>query len=315
MNWVIAATGSVLSLACLTAAATMSAFQSTPVAMDEGPVAFNLIDDAPIVMTRLDSMPSFDLIAMTDSVGMREVSKPAAKPSRRVIFFTQESCGPCKVWERDTVPKLTGKGWTVTRDPTEGLTAHVQIVDLADNPSLAQECDIESTPAFARIVDGKPEAVMYGQPDSWRLKEFYQGGCTDCGEKPCTCGDGTTRLVERRPNVFYVVSTLWESTDDAGECRCEDCQCDPCQCGVATSTRRIRPPSDRVPSPDFEFTGEVPPSAVFTEYDEPQGIISPEGFEQRSPSYSAGHQTYQPYQAQPFFYGGGCANGQCGARW
>lgn len=314
MNWVIAATGSVLSLACLTAAATMSAFQSARPVADDGPITFSLVDDAPIVMTRLDSMPSFDLIAMTDSVGMREVSKPTAKSSRRVVFFTQESCPPCKKWEAEIVPKLTSNGWTVTRDPTEGLTAHVQIVDMTDNPSLAQECGIEGTPAFARIVDGKPEAVMYGQPDSWRLKEFYQGGCDVCDSKPCTCGDGTTRLVERRPDVFYVVSTLWESSNDAGECRCEDCKCDPCRCGATGSTRRIRPPSDRVPSPDFEFTGMVEPSAVFTEYDEPQGILDPEGFEQRSPSYSAGVQTYQPYQVQPLYFGG-CANGQCGARW
>lgn len=68
-----------------------------------------------------------------------------------------------------------------------------------------------------------------------------------------------------------------------------DCQCGPdCPCVAGVSSG----PRERVPNPDFVMTELVEPSAVFTEYDEPQGIIDG-GVE---------------FQSAPVM---GCANGQC----
>lgn len=71
------------------------------------------------------------------------------------------------------------------------------------------------------------------------------------------------------------------------------CQCGPdcpCVARVAYSGPRQRDPMP----PDFVMTELVEPSAVFTEYDEPQGILDG---------------GVQSYQFAPVM--GGCANGQC----
>lgn len=71
------------------------------------------------------------------------------------------------------------------------------------------------------------------------------------------------------------------------------CQCGPdCPC-VARAA--YSGPRERVPNPNFVMTELVEPSAVFTEYDEPQGILDG---------------GVQSYQSAPVM--GNCANGQCG---
>ena len=71
---------------------------------------------------------------------------------------------------------------------------------------------------------------------------------------------------------------------EANGCQCgPDC---PCVAGVSSG------PRERVPNPDFVMTELVEPSAVFTEYDEPQGIID------------GGVQ----FRSTPAM---GCVNGQC----
>lgn len=72
------------------------------------------------------------------------------------------------------------------------------------------------------------------------------------------------------------------------------CQCGPdCPCVARAS---YSGPRERVPNPDFVMTELVGPSAVFTEYDEPQGILD------------GGVQSYQSAPQASY----SCANGQCG---
>lgn len=93
-------------------------------------------------------------------------------------------------------------------------------------------------------------------------------------------------------------------------CPCgPDC---PCVARVAYSGPRQRDPMP----PDFVMTELVEPSAVFTEYDEPQGILDG-GVQsyQSAPqaSYSCANGQCGPVQMQSMQQSyGNCANGQCG---
>lgn len=89
-------------------------------------------------------------------------------------------------------------------------------------------------------------------------------------------------------NEWHAAAINGGVKSQANGCQCgPDC---PCVAGVGSG------PRERVPNPDFVMTELVEPSAVFTEYDEPQGIID------------GGVQ----FQSSPVM---GCANGQCGPQY
>ena len=71
----------------------------------------------------------------------------AAQPEWRLVMFTADSCGPCRVWKRDHLAE------------TKKLLP-VELVDIDKHPETRRK----------RTIDGKPVAAISKVPTFWLIK-------------------------------------------------------------------------------------------------------------------------------------------------
>ena len=69
----------------------------------------------------------------------------------RIILFTAKWCAPCQAMKGDCFEWLKAAEWQV--DATD--RAHLQVIDIDDNPILAKEYLIDSIPTLLLISDDK----------------------------------------------------------------------------------------------------------------------------------------------------------------
>lgn len=77
--------------------------------------------------------------------------EPVKPKSVQWLYFTMASCKPCKPIERDLFPWLRASKWNVSGD----ADSHVRIHDWKGDGDAFQMWNVQLTPTFILVVDGK----------------------------------------------------------------------------------------------------------------------------------------------------------------
>lgn len=100
---------------------------------------------------------------------------PLEARSKRVLYFTlNEGCAPCRAFSNNgAFDAMKATGWCIGT----AVSDHVQIVDIRENPELADKFGVGLVPLLMLIEDDREvrRMVPSARTDGWAIKELWDG--------------------------------------------------------------------------------------------------------------------------------------------
>jgi thiol-disulfide isomerase/thioredoxin len=93
------------------------------------------------------------------------------KKNKRVLYFGQKGCSPCRQVQKNTFPvlKTTKPAWTIG----DADTNLIQVLDFDKNNDLAQKFNIDSVPTFILLNGNKEVKRVTGFMTPKQFTDFF----------------------------------------------------------------------------------------------------------------------------------------------